>query len=370
MRNERNEKGSVDRATRFRLTPFFFVSLALAVLSLIFHLLFAKIPALADFFVLNISPIFRKTLGYLSALFPISVAETVVLTSPVWLALLLFFARRVAKNVRRASKMLSVLLSVPLLLYTLFVISFGVGYYTRPLAERLSLAEGEPNAEKLASLAVFLAEKAEECAEAAGVDVAQEGSVMSFSYAEMNEKLIASYNKIEEYGILSNFSVGTKPILISRPMAYTHITGVYTFMTGEMNVCTAFPDFSTLYTAAHEMAHARGIAREDEANFVAFLVCEASDDPYVRYAGYMNLLQYVLNALYDADRALYKTAWESCSDTVIAELRAYNRVFEQYSGSFASEIAGDINNAYLESMGTGGSVSYNLVVRLAVRYFN
>ena len=153
-------------------------------------------------------------------------------------------------------------------------------------------------------------------------------------------------------------------------MAYTHITGVYTFMTGEMNVCTAFPDFSTVFTAAHEMAHARGIARENEANFVAFLVCEASDDPYVRYAGYMNLLQYVMNALYKTDRALYKTAFMTCSNTVVAELRSYNAAVEQYSDSFASEIAGSINNAYLESMGTEGSVSYDLVVRLAVRYFS
>ena len=153
-------------------------------------------------------------------------------------------------------------------------------------------------------------------------------------------------------------------------MAYTHISGIYTFMTGEMNVCTAFPDFATLFTAAHEMAHARGIAREDEANFVAFLVCEASSDPYVRYAGYMNLLQYVLNAFYDTDKALYREAWSTYSDTVVSELGAYNKVLRKYSGSVVSDIAGSINNAYLEGMGTGGSVSYSLVVRLAVQYFN
>ena len=118
------------------------------------------------------------------------------------------------------------------------------------------------------------------------------------------------------------------------------------------------------------MAHARGIAREDEANFVAFLVLEASDDPDLRYAAYRNLLQYVLNDFYDADPVAYKSAWNAYSDTVVNELRAYNRAVRQYSGSIASDIAGSINNAYLEGMGTGGSVSYNLVVRLAVRYFD
>ena len=62
-------------------------------------------------------------------------------------------------------------------------------------------------------------------------------------------------------------------------------------------------------SAMYSTLSKRGISREDEANFIAFLVCEASEDPYVRYAGYMNLLQYVMNALYKTDPALYKTAY-------------------------------------------------------------
>lgn len=359
------------REGRLRLRPIFFISLALAGVALLVHLLCMKNAALADFFVAYVSPWLRKPLGYLTALFPFSIAEAFIITSPALLVLLIFFARRVAKDPRRASRMLSGLLTVPFLLYTLFVLSFGVGYYATPLADRLSFAEREPNAENLSALAVMLAERADACALETGITVEQGGSVMPFSYADLNQKLIAAYDKVEEkHGILSNFKVGTKPVALSDPMAYTHITGVYTFMTGEMNVCTAYPDFSTVFTAAHEMAHARGISREDEANFIAFLVCEASEDLYVRYAGYMNLLQYVMNALYKTDPALYKTAYMTYSDTVLSELRAYNTAVKKYSGSFASEIAGSINNAYLESMGTGGSISYDLVVRLAVRYFN
>jgi len=369
MYNERKKKGSADTASRLRLTTFFYIALAFAVLALIIHILCMRVSALADFFACYASPLIRKTLGFVTALFPFSLAEAVVITSPAWLVLLIRLARRVAKNARSAAKMLSALLSVPLLLYSLFVFSFAVGYYVTPLGERLSLVEEDPNAENLYALASHLAERADACAEEAGVAVKTEGSIMPFSYAEMNGKLISAYDTVEEkYGIFSNFAVGTKPIALSEPMAYTHITGVYTFMTGEMNVCTAFPDCSTVFTAAHEMAHARGIAREDEANFIAFLVCEASSDPYVRYAGYVNLLQYVLNALYDTDPALYKSVWQDCSPIVIAEIRAYNTAVRHYSGTFASEVAGSINNAYLESMGTGGSVSYDLVVQLAVRY--
>ena len=191
------------------------------------------------------------------------------------------------------------------------------------------------------------------------------------SYRDMNLSLLDAYERLtERYDFISNPRVGTKQIALSEPMAYTHITGVYTFFTGEMNVCTAFPDFSTVFTAAHEMAHARGIAREDEANFIAFLACEASDDAYIRYAGYMSLLQYVSNALYDTDPAEYNRVFRTYNVAVLADLRAYNECFRAHSGSVASDIAESINNAYLSGMGTEGSISYSLVVRLAVAYFN
>lgn len=354
-----------------RLSPFFFLSLSLAALALLMHILCAKLPALADFITATLSPVFRVSLGFASALFPFSIVEGLIITSPAVIALLVFFARRAAREPKKTAHMLSALLSVPLLLYSLFVFSFGAGYYTTPLGDRLALEEKAPNAENLTALTALLAARAETCAEEAAISVGPSGSHMPFSYAEMNTRLIRAYDAVEEkHGILKNFSVGTKPIALSHPMAHTHITGVYTFMTGEMNVCTAFPDFSTVFTAAHEMAHARGIAREDEANFVAFLALELSDDPYLRYAGYMNLLQYVSNALYETDPQAYRAVWQTYSDTVVSELRAYNAAFKQYSGSFASDIAGSINNAYLEGMGTEGSVSYDLVVHLAVRYLN
>jgi glycerate kinase len=38
---------------------------------------------------------------------------------------------------------------------------------------------------------------------------------------------------------------------------------------------------------------------------MAFLVCTASEDPYFRYCGYLNLYEYVASALYSADSERY-----------------------------------------------------------------
>ena len=212
---------------RLRLSPVFFVSLGVALLALLLHVLCANIPALADFMTVRVGHPIRAALGYESALFPCSLVEAVILSSPILIGLLIFFARRAARQVHTAGRMLSLLLSVPFLLYSLFVFSFASGYYTTPLGDRLALTEREPNAENLNALALRLASQAEECAEGAGVIVTEQGSQMPFSYAEMNQKLIAAYDSVEEkHGIVKNFPVATKPVALSQPMAYTHITGV------------------------------------------------------------------------------------------------------------------------------------------------
>ena len=196
-------------------------------------------------------------------------------------------------------------------------------------------------------------------------------SVMPYSLDEMNEKLNDAYEKTaEKYDFLQNFRSNVKFVMLSEPMSYTHITGVYSFYTGEANLNIHFPDYSLPYTAAHELAHQRGIAREDEANFVAFLACKESDDPYIRYSGYVNLLEYVLNALYQANVSTYYSFYGTLDYRVKFEFSAQSNFFEQYRDSVAATVTTTVNNAYLQSQGqTAGTQSYGLVVDLAVAYY-
>ena len=158
-------------------------------------------------------------------------------------------------------------------------------------------------------------------------------------------------------------------MLSSEAMSYAHITGVYTFFTGESNINVGFPDYTIPYTSAHELAHQRGIAREDEANMVAFLVCMESDDPYIQYSAYLNVYEYVASALYSADRDLYREVRAKLSAKVYGEQVAYSKFFEKYRKSVTSQVSGAVNDAYLKTQGTAGSVSYGMVVDLAVAYY-
>ena len=194
---------------------------------------------------------------------------------------------------------------------------------------------------------------------------------MPYTLDEMNRLLQDAYIEAsKDYSFLPAFRTRVKYVVMSEPMTYTHISGVYTYFTGESNINTNFPDYTLPYTAAHELAHQRGISKEDEANFVAFLVCLKSDDPYIRYSGFMSVYEYVISALYRADKDKYTALLSETDSRLRYEMIAYNDFFEKYRDNVAADISGTINDTYLASQGQKeGSRSYGMVVDLAVAYY-
>ena len=153
-------------------------------------------------------------------------------------------------------------------------------------------------------------------------------------------------------------------------MTYTHISGVFTYYTAEANVNFNYPDYTAPYTMAHEMAHQRGIAPEDEANFIAFLVCMESDDPYIRYSGCMSVLEYVLSAYSKADSKGYSEYVSTLNTSIRSEMMGFSTFFDRYRDSTASKVTDKVNDTYLKASGeSAGAKSYGMVVDLACAYF-
>ena len=226
-----------------------------------------------------------------------------------------------------------------------------------------------PGAEELTDATLYTAVQLNDAAKE--VQFAASGaSHMPYSFAELTKKLNAAYDKLyEEYDFLTPLHAPVKRIALSKPMTYTHLSGIYAVYTGEANVNFNYPDFVIVYTTAHEMAHQRGVAPEDEANFIAYLVCTASDDPYLRYCGYANLYEYLSDALYSANPDAYRTIASLLDTRVHGEFAAYSKMFEPYRNSTASDVADTVNDTYLKWQGeTAGTKSYGLVVDLAVAY--
>ncbi|MEO6391055.1 MAG: DUF3810 family protein, partial [Pyrinomonadaceae bacterium] len=129
--------------------------------------------------------------------------------------------------------------------------------------------------------------------------------------AGMIEEINRSYEMQAGDLLLRGFRLGApKPVLFSRVLTRMGITGVYNPFTGEANFDREVHPVELPFVIAHEMAHQRGFAREDEANFVAFVVCANSPNAYVRYSGFYNarsVLRVLLTVSPDDARAIAKT---------------------------------------------------------------
>lgn len=331
--------------------------------------------AFADFFNRRIGGFFRAFFAHITNILPFSFAELLILLIPLLIVILVVYAiRRKTASWRAVVSYIVTLISGVSIIFTLFVLNYGIGYYIPTLDERLELDKQPVSAEELHDTALILVDEINALVPQIRYDT-DDFSIMPYSLSEMGDKLMDAYSSFtENHTYIQDLDSNIKPVLLSVAMSYTHFTGFYTFFTGEANLNVDFPDYTLPYTAAHEFAHQRGIARENEANFIAFLISLESDDSYIRYCGYLNLYEYVASALYSADKtegkSLYFDARDRLDSSVLGELSAYSAFYRKYSNSKAGAVGNSINNAFLQANGTEeGSKSYGLVVDLAVAYY-
>ena len=340
--------------------------------ALIIHAVSFASTGFADFFNENVSSFFRLVLSKLTGWIPFSIAETAVIALPFALITVFVYFFAVALKNDRAGRFVISFFSLVTMFYSTFVLTFGTGYQNSPLDVKLGVDRELVSAEELYDTALKVNRELKEVVGEISYPSGGGSSVMPYDFDEMNSKLNDAYASLsEKYGFIPSLRSNLKYIALSGPMTYTHISGVFCYYTGEANINVNFPDYTVAFTAAHEMAHQRGIAPEDEANFVAFLACIESDDPYIRYSGYQNMLEYLISALYSADRNLYSELYAEVDNGSRVEMRAYNAFFEPYRESVASNVSSAINDTYLKALGESeGEKSYGLVVDLAVAYYS
>ena len=356
-------KNAVKRNVSAASLVFFAAGICFAAL----HLLFWRFSGFADGFNRSVGAAARFILAKATGWIPFSLAEALILFSPVALVCFIVLTVRRTKEGSGFRCAVSFVSLIPLI-YSMFVLTFAAGYHAPRIEEKMGFSTETISQSDLEDAAFALAEKLNAACEDVSF-VRNSSAVMPYSNGEMIERLNRAFGEFgDEYGLAVDFHAAVKQIALSVPMTYTHIAGVYTFFTGEANVNVNSPDSSLVFTTAHEMAHQRGIAREDEANFAAYLVCERSDDPFIRYSAYVNMTQYVLNALWSSDSDRYSDLCGEIDGRAIGDIRAYGEFYDEYEGHAISEISAAVNDAYLKSQGTDGVASYGKVVQLFVKY--
>lgn len=157
----------------------------------------------------------------------------------------------------------------------------------------------------------------------------------------------------------SSHNGAIKPMLSSFIYREFQITGVTFSPFAEANINTMVPNGDLPFTVAHELAHTKGVMREDDANILALYVCLNSENPYLRFSAYNRYF----SSIRPMGSATYLTEEERTHlltiNPALSKYTSYERNYWE-NHDLLERIGDWINNLYIKSSGVEeGTSSYS-----------
>lgn len=307
--------------------------------------------------------------GKLFSAAPFSVTEWVILclvTLSIVL-LILLVVRLIRRRWSKAYRTGMTVLSVSAALFALFCLWWGVLYYSDSFTEQAGLERRDISVQELETVTKYFAAQANALGEY--VERGEDG-VFTADKDAIFRRSADIYDGAEQiFPCLAAPAVRAKPVVLSRLLSYIHYTGFFFPYTAEANLNADSPACLLPSTIAHELAHLRGVAREDEANFCAVVACMESGDDEYRYSGALLAYIYLGNALYSADYDAWHEVYSSLSEAVRADLTANNAYWKQFETT-AADVSEKVYESFLQTYGDDrGMQSYGACVDLLTVYY-
>lgn len=315
-----------------------------------------------EFYRFIISPLSMTTAWASFSVGEIIVVLTVIfmIGMLIWIPLNIFRGK-MKRAVLREGKFLALFLSVG---YFLFVLCWGLNYYREPFDKIAGLEIKQGSEKELFELSTELIQEANYLRR----DLPEDGQGV-MSLGEERQAILESASEgfsktAEQYKQLNGEYGPVKPVYFSKALSYMGITGIYFPFTGEANINTDIPDLMIPSTACHEMAHQRGFAKEDEANYISYLVCRANHDQRYKYSGIILALTYSMNALNEQNPDMAFQLRKLYSPGLYRDLTDITAYWQQYEG-LIERWSTKLNDRYLKSnRQQQGVISYGKVVDL------
>ncbi len=246
-------------------------------------------------------------------------------------------------------------------LYMIFMLVWGFNYHRVSIDQQFGLRKAPRPTSELIVLCDTLIERCNTLREQ--VNPYEPG--YEFDYGQVATEILALYQQFDStrYSNLGSPKC-VKEVHHPYVMATLSIGGIYFPFTGEANVNQAAPTHELPFTMAHEIGHQAGYAREDEANFIAFLVCRNSQNPLIQYSAYRAAVKYSMGMLIEYDEDAFHYLREKYSSKLNDDVYRSLGYWQQYDGPMA-DYSSDINDLYLKVNSQDEGVdSYGLIVDL------
>ncbi|MBQ8647183.1 MAG: DUF3810 domain-containing protein [Oscillospiraceae bacterium] len=318
-----------------------------------------------DAFIERVSMPYKRLFSALADPLPFSLAELLCTLGVLWLLwLLVRTVRQMRAGHRVLARRLVSLAALAVWIYALVCGAWGVHYYGTSFAQKAGLVTDGMTVEQLHATAVWFAERVNETAHTVPRD---ENGRFCVEPGDILADTAGLYAGItEEYPFLDGPDRRAKPAFYSLLMSAANFTGYIFPPLGESTLNVDAPAVFLPVTVAHEFAHQRGVAAEQEANFVGVAACVASGRPVYVYSGYLFGYLHLANALYGADYALWEQTGALLCPEAIADFEANNAYWDRFEG-LTAQVMETTYDAFLQGYGQElGIRSYGACVDLLV----
>lgn len=241
---------------------------------------------------------------------------------------------------------------------------WGVHYYGTGFSQKSGLEPAPVSVEALAATTRWFAQGASRTAARVqrGADGCFEGDKAAIlAYGSRSYEQL-----VTEWPFLQGPDRAPKPAVYSWFMSAAGFTGYLFPYLGESTLNVHCPGVYLPVTVAHEMAHQRGVAPEQEANFLGIAACLTSPDPVYQYSGWLFGYSHLSSALYSADQKAWQEIWDELDEGCQADIRQNNAYWDSFRSPVTTLVQSGYEN-FLQGYGQIlGLASYGACVDLLV----
>ena len=360
---------------------------SILLISILLNILSWYSSSFSDWFVNNIFIFNMNIFSRITGIFPFSVGEIMIilgifllLTALIFLILLPFLKKRLKKFYSIFYRFFAWVI-----VCIIFVMTCNcfILYHTSTIEETYmeETINKKYEFDKLLILYEYVANNLNELSSQMERD--EHGSII-YNKDIIEEAKVSMKQLGNDYARLSGYYPDAKKILFSDFMSQTYTSGVYFPFSMEANYNTSMYIANLPAVACHEYAHLKGYIYEDEANFIGYLACINSDDAFFKYSGYLSVLYYIENAVYENidlindeellnklnnicindivyadDIFLTQDTWDEIEDNSLFDTETIDQVSDTFS-----DVSLKLNGV------EDGQLSYSRVVNLLLKYYD